>query len=543
MSPPHPSPGACAHRLPRQAVGGVAFTFESGPDTKTVAVAGTFNSWVGDSCPLQRSGPGTWQATLPIAPGRHLYKYVVDGEQWIPDPANPWISEDGQNNSCFTVNEMGEALIRRGDVGPQAPGDLYRRHAALQSPDWLRDAVVYQLSVQAFGGSFAAVRERLDYLGELGVNVVWMMPIHPIGIARRCGTQGDPYAVRDFTAIDPALGDEAALQGLVDDLHGRGMRIVMDWTLNRSSCDHPLTQTHPHWFTRDANGLPCYLVPQREYFAGFDFTDRALRRTLIDAMSDWVRRVGFDGLRFDDSDITPLDFLREIRTALAQLRPDIGLISQSYDELHHLDSCDLTYEGGTRELIHQVALGEASALDFQRYWEASTYSFPRGALRMRWLEDKEQGRAFRLYGRGLHQAAAAIQVTLDGVPHILMGQEFNEPRWTGWACLFDDFTLDWASFDDDTFRHYQSLLRLRQQHAALRQGRVEFIAGLPQGVIGYWRGEAAERVRVIVNLSAASVTLPCEATPLHTLYAKGLSASATHDQVLAALGCWIAMPV
>ncbi|MES2151368.1 MAG: alpha-amylase family glycosyl hydrolase [Pseudomonadota bacterium] len=512
--------------------GGVVFTFDSAT-ASTVAVAGTFNCWVGDDCPLTQVAPGRWQTTLAIATGRHLYKYVIDGRDWIRDPANGWISEDGQDNSSFTVDEFGHVLLRAADTGPLQPGPMYLRHAALASPAWLADAVLYQLSLDAFGGSFAALGARLAYLAELGVNTIWMMPVHPRGIERRQGRYGDPYAVRDFGAIDPRYGDADDLRALVEAVHARGMRIVLDWTLNRSSIDNALTAQHPDWFTRKADGAIFYAVPNRDCFAGFDFGNRALRDYLLGQLCDWVGRFGFDGLRLDDSDITPLDFLNEIRVALAQVKPDIALVSQAYDEFHHLASCDLTYEGGMRDVIGQPGAGN---IELQRYWEASTYSFPRGALRLRWLEDKEQGRAKRFFGDGRHLAAVAIQLTLDGVPHILMGQEFDEPRWNTWTCLFDDFALDWSAFDQATFAHYRALLRLRASQCALRGARIEFLAGLAPQMIGYWRGEGAARLLVLVNLAPHAQAMPEPAIGLEPLYALGLMQSGTG---LEAYGCAI----
>jgi glycosidase len=440
--------------------------------------------------------------------GRHLYKFVLDDTDWIADPANPWMSEDGQGNSCLTVCRDGTVFLRRRGIGPETPGKPYRDREALTSPAWLPDAVIYQLSVRAFGGDFDGVRARLGHLADLGVNTVWMMPIHPVGVAGRRGTLGDPYAVRDFDAIDPALGDADGLRRLVDALHARGMRIVFDWTLNRSSIDHPLTVSHPGWFQRDGNGNVMYAVPRREYFAGFDFANADLRRHLTGAMCRWVERFGLDGMRFDDADITPTDFLDEIRTALTAIRPDIALISQAYDEFHHLAACDLTYEGGTREMLRRVAHGEADARAFAQYWHESTYSFPRNALRLRWLEDKEQPRAAAVFGRDAHLAAASVLLTMDGVPHILMGQEFGESGWRDWTVLFDDWRLDWSAFDHDAFAHFGALVSLRQRHAALRRGATAFIDGVPDGVIGLSRSLPGEAIAVYANLAARPAALP-----------------------------------
>ncbi|MFL6660111.1 MAG: alpha-amylase family glycosyl hydrolase [Massilia sp.] len=515
--------------LPQKTARGIRFTFEGGPEVESVAVAGTFNSWVGDAAPLTRVGASTWQTTVAAGPGRHHYKYVVNGRAWIRDPANPWISEDAQDNSCLTINEFGDIFIRTGDVSQQTPGDLYRRRTAVTSPQWLADGIIYQLSVRAFGGSFDGVRQRLDYLQDLGVNIIWMMPVQPLGEVRRSGALGDPYAVRDFNAIDPALGDAAGLRALIADLHQRGMRIIFDWTLNRASCDNVLTQSHPEWFTRDASGKLHYAVPQRAHFTGFDFSQPALRAWLIKSMQDWVTGFDLDGMRFDDADITPLDFLDELRAGLAAVRQDIALISQSTDELHHLDACDLTYDGGARETMLRVASGAANADALRWQWEESTYTFPRGALRMRWLEEKEQGRAWRYFGPGLHLAAAAVLLTLDGVPHLLMGQEFNEPRWQNWMSLAEPFELDWGSFEQATFDHYKALIALRKAHAALRQGAVHFVRSGAPALLLFWRSTPAERMLVAVNLGEQPCALPAAFAQHQLLYSRGVDG----DQLLA----------
>ena len=521
--------------LPQKTARGIRFTFEGGAGIDSVAVAGTFNSWVGDAAPLTRVGASTWQGTVMANPGRHHYKYVVNGRDWIMDPANPWLSEDAQNNSCFTINEFGDVFVRTGVASQQTPGDLYRRRTAVTSPQWLRDGVIYQLSVRAFGGTFEGVRARLDYLQELGVSVIWLMPVQPTGIVASSGEHGDPYAVRDFSAIDPALGDAAQLRVLIDDMHARGMRVLLDWTLNRASCDNVLTASHPDWFTRDAQGRIYYAVPNRDAFAGFDFTKPALRAWLLKAMQDWITGFDLDGMRFDDADITPLDFLDQIRTSLVAVRPDIGLIAHSTDELHHLDACDLTYDGAARASVLRVATGETTANAMRWQWEESTYTFPRGALRMRWLEEKEQGRAFRYFGKELHLAAAAVTFTLDGVPHLLMGQEFNEPGWQDWQSLFGDFRLDWDSFDRPTFAHYQALIALRRTHAALRQGAVHFVRSTVPTLLLYWRSTSEQRMLVAVNLSATACALPEAFATQEMLYACGVDGS-----TLAPYGCAIA---
>jgi glycosidase len=491
--------------LPYQNTDGITFHFTSSNQANSVALAGTFNSWVGDAQPLTAIGNNRWQTTIAIQPGRHLYKYVVNGTDWIPDPSNPWLSEDGQNNSCLTVNPDRSLFLRLTPLSEHNPGPLYQ-YSALPSPDWLADAVIYQVFIPTFADNFAGMQAKLSYLQQLGINTLWIMPVQPIGQRSRSGIYGDPYAVADFEAINPRLGDENDLAALIKAAQQQGFRMILDWTLNRSSSDHIFTVQHPNWYSRDNNGNVCYLVPNRPAFAGLDFSNPNLRQYLIGAIQQWLARYHFDGLRFDDSDLVPLDFLAELRAALIQKHPNIALISQSYDELHHLAACDLTYEGGIRLLIRQVADGTAGNTDFWRYWQDSCYSFPRGALRMRWLEEKEQARAFRFFGPSLHFAAATLLLTLDGVPHLLMGQEFNEPNWQDWTSLFDDFGLDWDVLATDkitqaTWAHYQILLKLRREQVALRRGTLTPIIAPNPALIVFKRQLGPEAMLITVNLS------------------------------------------
>ena len=230
--------------------------------------------------------------------------------------------------------------------------------------------------------------------------------------------------------------------------------------------------------------------------------------------------------------------LEEIRAALLPVQPEIAIISQAYDEFHHLAACDLTYEGGTRAVLQRCARGEACGADLARYWNQSRYSFPHGSLRLRWLDEKEQPRANALLGDALFPAAAVL-FALDGVPHLLMGQEFGESGWRDWSVLFDDFRLDWKAFDARLFAHYQRLIALRRGHAALRQGDVAFLDGLPPGVIGFTRGAGGEELLVLANMAAVAAALPPAAMPAAALAAMGWDAGcgtlAAHGWVIGRL--------
>lgn len=487
---------------------GVRFEyFTTDNQVESVAVAGTFNHWNGDRnymIPMEDSRG--WEIELPIPKGRHLYKIVVNGEAWILDPLNPNVSEDGQNNSSFTVTEHGEVLIRTNAISKEHPGYMYDHFTAIKSPEWLQKSVIYQLHTRAFtNNGFKGLSEKIDYFKDMGINTLWLMPFHEIGDQGRIGKYGDPYAVKDFYSIDPTFGTQEDLAAFITKAHNNGIKVIMDWVLNRTSVDHILTSSHPEYFTRYERGEIYYDIPGRDYFAGIEFKSREMRDYIIEAMKYWIVEFDFDGIRLDDSDITPYDFLVEIKHALQVVKEDLILISQAYDEYHHIEACNLTYDGNPRILVREMMDGTLTQSDFIAIYNSYKYSFPKHALRMSWLEEKERSRAIAFFGEKGAGPAASILLTLEGVPALMMGQEFNENTLDTWASLFDEYKLDWNSFDVEMFEHYKFLIHLRTTNPAFWMGELEFVSNSEERVLSYTREYENSKFLIVVNLSADAV--------------------------------------
>jgi 1,4-alpha-glucan branching enzyme len=489
--------------FPSKGPNGVRFVYYTDIEVNSVALAGTFNNWNGDRNYMNKRENGEgWEIELAISKGRHLYKFVVNGEAWILDPLNPSVSEDGQNNSAITVTEQGEVLVRTLEVSKEQPGYMYENFTAIESPEWIKKSVIYELHIRAFTeNGLNGLTDKIDYFNKMGINTLWLMPFNEVGQEGRLGKYGDPYAVKDFYAIDPSFGTKEDLLTFIHKAHGNGIKVIMDWVLNRTSVDHIITKSHPQYFTRNEQGEIYYDVPNRAYFAGLDFSNREMRNYVIEAMKYWIVEFDFDGIRLDDSDLTPFDFLSEIKLTLQEIKADLILISQSYDEYHHIESCDLTYDGNPRILIRDMADGTITQTDFIAIYNSYKYSFPRHALRMSWLEEKERLRACDYFGEKLAKAAASILLTLEGVPVIMMGQEFNECTLETWASLFDEYTLNWDQFDTDMFEHYKFLIHLRTNNPAFWRGELTFIRNSEELVLSYSRQFDDSKYMIIVNLS------------------------------------------
>ncbi len=126
----------------------------------------------------------------------------------------------------------------------------------VRSAEWTRDAVLYQINTRQFTpeGTFRAAQKQLPRLAAMGVDIIWLMPIHPIGIENRKGTLGSPYAVRDYRAVNPEFGTAADFRAFVDEAHRLGLKVILDWVANHSAYDNPLTLSHPEWYTRTPEG-------------------------------------------------------------------------------------------------------------------------------------------------------------------------------------------------------------------------------------------------------------------------------------------------
>jgi glycosidase len=194
---------------------------------------------------------------------------------------------------------------------------------------WVQSSALYEVFVQDFspGGDLRGVIAGLDRIQQAGANVLWLMPLHPRGIVERKGVLGSPYAARDYRAIDSAFGTAADLRALVDSVHGRGLKIIIDWVPNHTAVDHVWVKEHPDFYVRDSAGR--LITPINNEGKPTDWTDvaeldygnPALRRAMLDDMIWWLREFDLDGYRVDVAGFVPYDFWREAVPALRAAVP------------------------------------------------------------------------------------------------------------------------------------------------------------------------------------------------------------------------------
>jgi cyclomaltodextrinase / maltogenic alpha-amylase / neopullulanase len=382
---------------------------------------------------------------------------------------------------------------------------------ARQSPEWLRDAVIYEVFPRAFSptGDFKGVTAQLDRLKELGVTVLWLMPIHPMGKLKAKGTLGSPYAVRDYDAINPDYGTPDDLKRLVDGAHKRGMKVFIDIVINHSAWDSSLIEKHPDWYTHDAAGKIVPPNPDWVDVADLDWSKPALRQYMTDMLVRWLRDYGLDGFRCDYASGVPTDFWESVRPALDRVRPGLAFLAESDDPALLRTAFDIDYAWDFYHVMSDALAGRAPASAVRTVWERAEARYPRGALRLRFSDNHDQLRATAQAGLPAALAASAVMFTLDGVPLLYNGMEVGDTTESAAPALFERMPISWAMAErrPQVNSYYRALMTLRRAHLAFTRGSVRWLRNSDeQRVLTYERAVGAESLVVAVNLSSVGFT-------------------------------------
>jgi glycosidase len=388
---------------------------------------------------------------------------------------------------------------------PPAPAEP----AALLAPDtsWVARSAIYELFVRDFSttGDFRGVIEGLDRVAASGVNVIWLMPIHPIGVAQRKGTLGSPYAVRDYYAINPDFGVAEDFQALVQAVHDRGMRLIIDWVPNHTSPDAEWVTAHPDFHVRDSTGA--VIEPRNAEgqptgwtdVAQLDYGNPAMRQAMIDAMRHWLVEYDIDGFRVDVAGFVPDSFWQEALPALRAAVPrPILLLAEWGDVRMHEFGFDLTY-GWDGYARLKAVWDTASAAAFVAAEVADLQALPPGAMRLRFTTNHDEtawdAPPLDLFG-GVAGARAAFvaMALLPGRPLLYNGQEVESPVRLR---LFERDTIAWQAADASEARaFYQKVLQLIAANPSFNGRDLAAVeTSAPDDVIAYRRGE----VVVLVN--------------------------------------------
>src|SRR5882724_9886019 len=367
---------------------------------------------------------------------------------------------------------------------------------AHDSPEWLRSGTIYEIFPRDFSaaGNLNGVTARLDNLHDLGVNILWIMPIHPIGAKFRKGKFGSPYSVSDYYAVNPDYGTLDDFKKLVAGAHQRGMKVIMDVVANHTAWDSVM-MAHPDFYKHDARGKMISPMPEWTDVAAINYANPALREYMIAVLQYWIQTCDVDGFRCDTASMVPTDFWEQASARLKQIKPNIMMLAEASKPELLNKAFDVDYSWPLLSTTDDVLIHGAPASNIRRSWEKSLAQFPRDALHMQISDDHDETRAVTRYGLDGALAASALMFTLDGVPLIYNGMEVGDTTESGAPALFEKMPIFWpiAERRPEFPRFYKQMVALRRSSSALRRGTLEWLRNSDDSrVVTYLRRGADE---------------------------------------------------
>ncbi|HEX8685813.1 MAG TPA: alpha-amylase family glycosyl hydrolase, partial [Pyrinomonadaceae bacterium] len=397
------------------------------------------------------------------------------------------------------------ASLCAGGARARQQREASKERARATAPAWVRAGVIYEIYPRQFSeaGDFAGVTAQLDRLRELGVNILWLMPVHPIGREKKKGPVGSPYAVRDYYAVNPDYGTPADLKRLVAEAHRRGMKVIIDVVANHTAWDSVMMKT-PEFYVRDASGKIAYPHDWSDV-AELNYDSPGLRRYMTDVLKFWLREYDVDGFRCDVAAEVPTDFWEQARAEADRVKSDVVWLAESDKPELLVRAFDLDYSWPLHGTLNEVLTGRKPAAEFRRTWEADEAKYPRGALRMRFSDNHDERRAVARFGEGGALAASALMFTLDGVPMLYNGMEVGDTTESGDPALFYKLPIFWPIVKrrPEFPRFYKGMTALRRAHPALRRGELIWIKNSDESrAVTFLRRGGGEELLVAINFSS-----------------------------------------
>lgn len=384
-----------------------------------------------------------------------------------------------------------------------------------RKPEWLKDAVLYEVNIRQYTpeGTFRAFAQHLPRLKDMGVDILWLMPVHPISEKNRKGTLGSYYSVKDYEGINPEFGTLDDFKMLVNRSHELGMKVIIDWVANHTGWDNPWVGEHPDWYTQDSTGAIIPPNPDWSDIADLNFDVRSMRRAMIRAMVYWLRETDIDGFRCDVAWGVPQDFWEEARASLDSVKP-VYMLAEDEDHPKLLEKAfDSNYAWELHHLMNDVAQGKKTAGDISAYFDSAAGKYASGSFPMQFITNHDENSwagtiAERMGDAG--DAFAVMSFTVPGIPLVYSGQEAGLNKRLK---FFEKDTINWSDLSKQDF--YESLIDLKTGNPALwngsEGGNLQFLTtSKPDQVLAYVREKKNNKVMVVMNLFAQPVVSDVE---------------------------------
>ena len=391
-------------------------------------------------------------------------------------------------------------------------------------PEWSKNSVIYEVNVRQYTpeGTFNAFAKELPRLKALGVDILWFMPIQPIGKLNRKGTLGSYYSIANYTGINPEFGTQADFKALVDAAHAQGMKVILDWVANHTAFDHPWTKDHRDWYTLRPDGSISRAIDDKGKetdwtdVAQLNYKNADMRAAMIGEMTWWLDNTGIDGFRCDAAGYMPREFWKQVSDTFRPSRTGFFMLAEWEDPKLH-ESFDMTYGWGLHHLLNDVSQGRKGATDLAKYFATEDSAYAPDAYRMDFTSNHDEnswsGTEFERMGDN-HLPSFVLSATAQrSMPLIYSGQEAAFKKRLR---FFDKDTIVWT---DTTLREfYRATIALKHTQDALgngpwgaRQALLKHDGG--ERVFAFTRTFGANTVAVFVNFDSTAASVKYDGMP------------------------------
>ena len=379
--------------------------------------------------------------------------------------------------------------------------------------DWEKDANIYEVNIRQYTeeGTINAFAQHLPRLQEMGVEILWFMPIFPISDEKKKGTLGSYYAISDYTEVNPNFGTKEDFQKVVDQAHELGMKVILDWVPNHTGWGHTWLSDHPDWYTQDSLGNVIDPIDPKTGeswgwtdVADLNYDNTEMRTAMRADMMYWLDSVGTDGFRVDVAGEVPLDFWKETLPPLREAHPDIFLLAEAQEPDHRNtpNLFDMSYGWSFHHLMNEIAQGKKEASEIDSMLAKDKEEFKQG-YHMQFITNHDENSWNGTIEERMGDAADAMAVlafTFNGMPLIYSGQEAGMNKRLE---FFEKDPIEWGDFSKANL--YTTLLKLKKSNEALWNGEwggaLQRLQAENENIYAFYREKGEDKVVVVLNFS------------------------------------------
>ncbi len=376
---------------------------------------------------------------------------------------------------------------------------------AFEDPkEWSKNAIIYEVNIRQYTpeGTINAFAEHLPQLDSLGVDILWLMPIFPIGEENRKGGMGSAYSVKDYQAVNPDFGTLEDLKNLVSEAHKLGMHVILDWVANHTAWDNDLAAQHPDWYKKDSLGNFTPPVPDWADVIHLDYDNNEMRTYMINSLKYWVNEANIDGFRCDVAMMVPTDFWEDARVQLDSIKP-MFMLAEADQPDHLVKAFDMNYGWELHHIMNEITQGKMGTAELDTYFHKNDSVYQPDDIKMNFTSNHDENSWNGTVKERMGDAAemmAVFSYMVPGMPLIYSGQEAGLDKR---LAFFEKDSIQWKKSEYRTL--YAELNKLKKQNKALWNGSfggdLNRINTSSDKIYAFERESEGEKIIALFNMS------------------------------------------